>query len=169
MFTDAIPARRFDTALQVENCNIGFLFASGPFRLKAGKTERFSLALAYGADLTELRTNVRTVQQIYDANYQFAVPPPLPTVTAEAGDGFVRLSWDNAAERAIDPVSGDFDFEGYRIYRSTDPTFLDPQVLTTPRGNPFPSNGKPVAQFDLDRRPPRLLAQAGGGRRLLAG
>ncbi len=51
----------------------------GPFTLKAGQTERFSLALAYGADLTELRRTVRTVQQIYDANYQFAVPPPLPT------------------------------------------------------------------------------------------
>lgn len=147
-FTSPDPNVRFDAPL-VENCNIGFLFASGPFQLKAGKTERFSLALAYGADLTELRTNVRTVQQIYDANYQFAVPPPLPTLTAEADDGRVRLSWDNVAERAIDPVSGDTDFEGYRIYRSTDPTFLDPQVLMTPRGNPFPSNGKPIAQFDL--------------------
>jgi len=147
-FSDPNPANRFDSPL-AENCNIAFLFASGPFQLKAGKTERFSLALAYGADLTELRTNVRTVQQIYNANYQFAVPPPLPTLTAETGDGFVRLSWDNAAERGVDPVSGDYDFEGYRIYRSTDPTFLDPQVLMTPRGNPFPSNGKPIAQFDL--------------------
>ena len=88
------------------NYNIGFLFASGPFQLKAGKTERFSLALAYGADLTELRTNVRTVQQIYNANYQFAVPPPLPTVTAEAGDGVVRLSWDDVAERGDRPGVG---------------------------------------------------------------
>ena len=58
------------------NYNIGFLFASGPFQLPAGKRERFSLALAYGADLTELRETVRTVQLIYNANYQFAVPPP---------------------------------------------------------------------------------------------
>lgn len=147
-FTNPDSAARFDNFI-VENCNIAFLFASGPFQLKAGKTERFSLALAYGADLDELRTNVHTVQQIYNANYQFAVPPPLPTLKAEAGDGYVRLSWDNVSESAVDPVSGDFDFEGYRIYRSTDPTFLDPQVLTTPRGNPFPSNGKPIAQFDL--------------------
>src|SRR6185503_9517049 len=67
-FSDPNPAARFDTAL-ASNYNIGFLFASGPFSLKAGKTERFSLALAYGANLTELRNNVRTVQQIYNANY----------------------------------------------------------------------------------------------------
>ncbi len=147
-FTDPNPAARFDDAL-ASNYNLGFFFASGPFRLEPGRTERFSLALAYGADLTELRTNVRTVQQIYDANYQFAVPPPAPTVTAESGDGFVRLSWDDVAERGLDPVSGDYDFEGYRIYRSTDPSFLDPKVVTSPRGNPFPSNGQPIAQFDL--------------------
>lgn len=147
-FTDPNPAARFDSALAA-NYNLGFFFASGPFRLEAGRTERFSLALAYGSDLTELRTNVRTVQQIYDANYQFAVPPPAPTVEAEAGDGFVRLSWNDAAERGLDPVSADYDFEGYRIYRSTDPSFLDPKLVTSPRGNPFPSNGKPIVQFDL--------------------
>ena len=42
---------------------------------RRARRERFSLALAYGADLAELRENVRTVQQIYNANYQFAVPP----------------------------------------------------------------------------------------------
>src|SRR5262249_54895427 len=98
----------------------------------------------------ELRENVKTVQQIYNANYQFAVPPPVPTLKAEAGDGFVRLSWDDVAERGIDPVTNDFDFEGYRIYRSTDPDFLDQQVISTgPGSGPLPGNGKPTAQFDL--------------------
>jgi hypothetical protein len=89
------------------------------------------------------------VQQIYNANYQFAVPPAMPTVKAEAGDGYVRLSWDDIAERGLDPVTAEFDFEGYRIYRSTDPDFRDPRVLTTGRGTPFVGNGKPIAQFDL--------------------
>ena len=147
-FTDPNPAARFDSAV-VLNYNIGFLFASGPFRLPPGKRERFSLALAYGADLEELRTVVRTVQQIYNASYQFAVPPPLPVVNAEAGDGFVRLSWSDYSERGSDPVTHENDFEGYRIYRSTDPDFLDPKVITNARGTgPF-GNGKPIAQFDL--------------------
>jgi hypothetical protein len=147
-FTDPVFSNHFDSAL-ILNYNIGFLFASGTFKLKAGKTERFSLALGYGADLIELRNTVKTVQQIYNANYQFAVPPSLPTVKAEAGDGYVRLTWDDAAERGVDPVTNINDFEGYRIYRSTDPEFRDPKVITTGRGTgPF-GNGKPIAQFDL--------------------
>jgi hypothetical protein len=148
-FTDPVVPARFDSALAA-NYNLGFLFASGPFVLKAGQTERFSLALAFGATLTDLRANVQTVQQIYDANYQFAVPPPLPTLTAEAGDGYVRLAWDDVAERGIDPVSNTNDFEGYRIYRSTEPDFLDPQVISTGSGSgTLSGNGRPIAQFDL--------------------
>jgi hypothetical protein len=138
----------FDDAL-VSNYNIGFLFASGPFILKAGKTERFSLALAYGADLEDLRETIHTVQLIYNANYQFAVPPPPPQVTADVGDGRVRLSWTDNSERAFDPVSNEFDFEGYRIYRSTDPDFLDPKVILNGKGTGPIGNGKPIAQFDL--------------------
>src|SRR6185436_2400820 len=70
-FTNPFEPARFDSAL-ASNYNIGFLFASGPFPLKAGQRERFSLALAFGASLSELRTTVGTVQQIYDGNYQFA-------------------------------------------------------------------------------------------------
>ncbi|MGQ9798183.1 MAG: hypothetical protein ACUVRG_02655 [Ignavibacterium sp.] len=131
------------------NYNIGFLFASGPFILEAGRTERFSLAMGFGQNLRELRVTTKVVQQIYKANYQFAVPPPLPTVQAFAGDGFVTLTWDNAAERAFDPITNENDFEGYRIYRSTDPTFLDPQVIYTGTGTRPIGNGKPIAQFDL--------------------
>ncbi len=147
-FTDPFVPARFDSALAA-NYNIAFLFASGPFSLKAGKRERFSLALAYGGDLQELRDNVHTVQLIYNANYTFAVPPPMPTVTAETGDGYVRLSWDDVAERGVDPVTYQFDFEGYRIYRSTDPDFRDPRVITTGRGTGPIGNGKPIKQFDL--------------------
>lgn len=143
---------RFDDPL-AENYNIGFLFASGPFRLPAQSRQRFSLALAYGAGLTELRTNVNTVQQIYDANYQFAVPPSRPVVKASTSDGAVTLTWNNQAEKSVDPVSNEQDFEGYRIYRSTDPNFLDPQNLTIndPRtARVISPNGDPLVQFDLD-------------------
>lgn len=140
---------RFDPRIGAVNINIGFLFASGPFTLRAGKTERFSLALAYGADLQELRSTVKVVQAIYNANYQFAVPPPLPTAKAEAGDGYVQLTWNDAAENSTDPVTTVNDFEGYRIYRSTDPEFRDPRLITTGHGTGTIGNGKPIAQFDL--------------------
>jgi len=142
------PDSAFDRPL-VLNYNIGFLFASGPFKLKAGKTERFSLALGFGKDLRELKTTTKVVQQIYKANYQFAVPPPMPTVQAYAGDGYVTLTWDDAAERAFDPITYTNDFEGYKIYRSTDPAFLDPQIILTATGSSPIGNGRPIAQFDL--------------------
>ncbi|MEM0961061.1 MAG: hypothetical protein AAGK21_00810 [Bacteroidota bacterium] len=147
-FTDASPNVRFDPTI-VNNYNVGFLFASGPFTLDIGRRERFSLALAYGTDLLDLTENVEVVQSIYDANYQFATPPPLPTVQAFPEDGRVTLVWDTRAERSIDPVTNLNDFEGYRVYRSTDPNFLDPQVILDGRGSGPIGNGRPIAQFDL--------------------
>ncbi|RJP61176.1 MAG: hypothetical protein C4539_20245 [Ignavibacteriales bacterium] len=142
------PDSSFDIPL-VQNYNIGFLFASGTFKLQIGKRERFSLALGFGKDLRELRSTIKVVQQIYKANYQFAVPPPLPTLNAFAGDGYIRLNWDDAAERAYDPITNQNDFEGYRIYRSTDPVFLDAQEVDFIDGTASIVNGKPIAQFDL--------------------
>lgn len=143
------PDSAFDAAITRTNLNIGFLFASGPFKLPAGKTERFSLALAFGRDLRELKNNIKVVGKIYKANYQFAVPPPTPTVTAFAGDGYVKLSWDEAAERAFDPVTSENDFEGYKIYRSTDPNFNDIKTIYSGTGTEPMPFGRALAQFDL--------------------
>lgn len=145
-FTSADP---FEYTLGVKNYNIGFLFASGPFYLGTGKIERFSLALAFGADLHQMRKTVEVVQTIYNANYQFATPPPLPTLQAYAGDGFVNLNWDNAAEDAFDPITNINDFEGYKIYRSTEESFLDPQVVYDAQGIGRLGPGKALAVFDL--------------------
>lgn len=131
------------------NLNIGFLFASGPFTLKAGTQERFSLALAFGWDLTELRNTVKVVQTIYNGNYKFATPPPVPTLTAEAGDGYVQLHWNDVAERSTDPTTNINDFEGYKIYRSTDYNFNDVTTVISARGLSQTNNGNPLAQFDL--------------------
>ena len=74
---------------------------------------------------------------IYKKNYQFAKPPEKPVVTAAPGDRKVTLYWDNLAELSIDPISGEQDFEGYAIYRSTDPQFLDQQTITDAYGTNF--------------------------------
>ncbi len=139
----------FEPITSITNYNIGFFFASGTFFLGTAKTERFSLALAFGADLFQMRKTVQVVQTIYDANYQFATPPPLPTLQAYAGDGFVNLTWNNAAEDAFDPITNTNDFEGYKIYRSTDESFLDPQVVYDAQGLGPLGPGKALAVFDL--------------------
>ncbi|MDD8017107.1 MAG: hypothetical protein PHP42_01915 [Bacteroidota bacterium] len=131
------------------NMNIGFLFASGPFTLKAATQERFSLALAFGNDLTDLRNTVKVVQTIYNGNYKFATPPPAPTLTAEAGDGYVQLHWTDVAEHSTDPTTNINDFEGYKIYRATDYNFNDVNTVIGARGISQTSNGNPLAQYDL--------------------
>ncbi|MFH1010018.1 MAG: hypothetical protein V1784_02130, partial [bacterium] len=124
-----------------------FVYGSGYFPLMPGQTERFSMALVYGEDSTDIFINKLTVQQIYDENYNFARPPDKPTIVAVPGDRKVTLYWDDKAERSYDPTTG-FDFEGYKIYRATDPGFNEVFTITDGRGRKIFS--RPIAQFDLD-------------------
>ncbi len=131
-----------------------FIYGSGYFPLLAGNTERFSLALVYGggqggydSDLTDLLKHRETVQKIYNSNYRFPVAPDKPTLTAVPGDKSVTLYWDRKAEKSYDPVLKEFDFEGYKIYKATDPNFIDAAKITDADGNIV--GFKPAAQFDL--------------------
>lgn len=124
-----------------------FIYGSGYFPLQPGQTERFSMALAYGEDLADITENKITVQQIYDENYNFARPPEKPTIWVVPGDGRVTLYWDDIAESSFDPVTGE-DFEGYKIYRATDPGFNEIFTITDGRGRRV--FHRSIAQFDLD-------------------
>ncbi|MCY4224273.1 MAG: hypothetical protein OXF06_05495 [Bacteroidetes bacterium] len=114
-----------------------FLYGSGSFRLKAGDTKRFSIALIVGQNRQDLRLNANISQQIYDVGYVFAKPPRKPTLRAAAGDKRVTLFWDDIAETSVDPLTREKDFEGYVIYRSTDHEFSDQQTITDINGSNF--------------------------------
>ncbi|MGE5437936.1 MAG: hypothetical protein ACM3O3_11955 [Syntrophothermus sp.] len=145
----------FDTSIQ--RSNISMVFASGLFPLKAGQRERFSMALVFGENLEDIIFNKETVQQIYNANYNFSKPPYKPKLTAIPGDGKVLLYWDKIAEQSRDPFLGyqdndptkgyKKDFEGYLVYRSTEAEFTDIKIITDSKGSPI--YWKPIAQFDL--------------------
>ncbi len=133
-----------------------FIYGSGYFPLVAKKTERFSLALVYGGgnggsrqdDIDDLLKHKQTVQKIYDANYQFPIPPdPAPTLSAVAGDKFVHLYWDRKSEEAFDPVLRVKDFQGYKIYKATDREFND--VFNVTNANGIKKGYSPKFQFDL--------------------
>ena len=132
-----------------------FIYGSGYFPLLAGETERFSLALVYGGgkggsrddDIKDLLKNKQTVQSIYDANYQFPTPPEKPTLQVVPGDRQVTLYWDRVAEESVDPVLRVRDFEGYKIYKSTDPDFSD--IFTITDGAGTARGYRPLAQFDI--------------------
>ncbi len=141
-----------------------FIYGSGPFKLKPGESQRFSVALLLGANLDDLLQNAETSQQVFESDYRFAKPPKKPKLVAVPGDKKVTLYWDTGAEKSFDPfiaranpenTEKGFDFEGYKIYRSRDFSFNDTKNITDSRGIEFLSvplkqiNGVP-AQFDLD-------------------
>lgn len=45
-------------------------------------------------------------------------PPAVPQLRVELEEGRAILYWDEDSEFSVDPISGEMDFEGYRVYRS---------------------------------------------------
>jgi hypothetical protein len=140
--------------------NLVETFASGPFPLYQGRTERISMSELHSFDpleglssdehsapaLFELK---RIVQVIYEKDYRFAQPPKMPTLTATAGDGKVILTWDDIADtKTRDPFVGNVnDFEGYKLFRATDKKMSDAEVITDGYGTPMFK--KPIFQCDI--------------------
>lgn len=127
-----------------------WIYASGYFPLKPGETERISAAIIFAEDLpgdhkTKILDTKRTVQTIYDENYNFAKAPTMPTVWATAGDGEVTIYWDDKAELSYDVISG-YDFEGYQLFRASDPAFEDTKPITDRFGSRIMNT--PLKQWD---------------------
>ena len=140
--------------------NLVELFASGPFPLYQGKTERISMAEIHSYDPLEtlnlsdhaapaLFKLKAIVQTIYEKDYRFAQPPRMPTLTVTPGDGNVMLTWNDDADKLTrDPFLGNVnDFEGYKLFRATDKYFSDAEVITDGYGTPMFL--KPIFQCDL--------------------
>ncbi len=134
----------FDSHLT--NVDADYVFSSGYFPLQPGQSESFSVATIYGWDEEDLIRNKKIVQDIYNANYNFAVAPEKPKLQAVVGDGKVTLYWDDRAEKSFDRFLKEYDFEGYKIYRATDPGFNDAGTITDGYGYAYYT--KPLAVFD---------------------
>ncbi|UCG29419.1 MAG: hypothetical protein JSV53_07820, partial [candidate division WOR-3 bacterium] len=119
-----------------------FLQCSGPFDLAPDSTAIVLVGIVladwigyFDRPDTALVEVDATAQFIFDQNWLLPGPPPPPTVTLLPGDARITLIWDNLAETTPDPywdVVGTnpssplydpfyrrYDFEGYRIWKST--------------------------------------------------
>ena len=130
-----------------QNVDQTFLYGSGYISLQPGEKKKFAIAMVYGENMADILRNTATMQNIYDNDYSFAKPPLKPTMTAVPGDNKVTLYWNDFSEKSMDPIYGR-DFEGYRIYRSTDPGFIDSYTITDAYGNI--TFKEPIAIFDLE-------------------
>ena len=136
---------------------------TGPLDMAPNELVRSSVAIVMGSsgsvpdqpDTTDLMNNLRTTQKMAHRKFQGSGPPKTPVVQAIPSDRKVRIVWDSAAENSVDALTGKNDFEGYTIYRSTDPQFLDQQTITDAFGSkflftPLEMVGGASAKFDLD-------------------
>ncbi|MBD3258251.1 hypothetical protein GF377_07440, partial [candidate division GN15 bacterium] len=86
--------------------------------LQAGKTVRVVYALVAGEDEDDFRDNATLAQTLYDNNYVGPQPPATPILSARASNEKVYLSWTDTSEVSRDPLTGEQDFVGYKLYRS---------------------------------------------------
>jgi hypothetical protein len=94
--------------------------SSGPYTLGRNDTLVFITAIVAGETKEELFKSAATAQSTVDANFQLPKPPVRPNISGTAGDKKATLFWDDIAEYSLDKFSGNYDFEGYRLYRSID-------------------------------------------------
>jgi len=138
-----------------EGAAFNFYIMTGPVSLAPGETVKSSIATVMGssgprpnaADTTDLMKNMRLAQKLYERKYQGSGPPKPPVVKAYPGDRQVRLVWTaEPSESSVDPLTGKKDFEGYRIYRSTDKGKTWGTPITDRFGNVI--GYKPIKVFD---------------------
>lgn len=68
--------------------------------------------------------------------YLFPTPPDNPKMKIELESGKVNVYWDRSAEWSVDRVSGEEDFEGYRVY-------------STELGDDLNPSPKLIREFDI--------------------
>ncbi|MDQ7818067.1 MAG: hypothetical protein RDU14_13655 [Melioribacteraceae bacterium] len=160
-FDFMIPGKFYDPQ-EVVAGEYDLFVSSSFFPLRSGQTEPISLVVLLangpipdpGGQFRKseiLRKRVRA-QETYNNDYRFANAPLTPTLTAIPGNNRVTLYWDDLAESSfdayIDAIGGiGKDFEGYKIYRASDPAFQDAEQITNGFGGR--QFRLPIAQFDL--------------------
>ena len=117
------------------------LLASGPFTLDPGEWDTLIVATVFGENRADLFKNLAILEQLYRDNWQVIRPPARPRVRAEVGDRFIKLVWGTESE------ADTANFEGYRIYRSTDGGATWGQPIRDHTGAIV--GYVPYAQFDL--------------------
>ncbi len=77
------------------------------------------------------------VLNVRDDHWKIPIPPPSPSLSYTAVGSNVNLVWDNLSEITPDLITGEIDFAGYVVVRSTfKPAFQKPYVEADGSVNP---------------------------------
>ncbi len=88
--------------------------------LPADQTVEIVFAIVAGISEDKLRETVAAAKTLFAANLISEQPPKASDLSAAPGDRMITLSWNNTAEESVDPATSSTDFQGYKIFRSSD-------------------------------------------------
>ena len=111
-----INSERFDEPLSPNDQY--YIQCTRGIDLPSGEVVRVVYALVAGQTDEELIANSQVAQIVYTNYFIGPEPPPGPQIFVTPGDNQVRIHWDNYPESVKDPMTGEVDFAGYRLYRS---------------------------------------------------
>ena len=116
------PDLHFDDPATIPASGLDLLanLSSGPYTLGRNDTLVFITAIVAGETKEEMLNSAATAQSTVDANFHLPKPPVRPNLSGTAGNMQATLYWDDIAEYSLDEFNGNYDFEGYRLYRSND-------------------------------------------------
>ncbi|MCK4329811.1 hypothetical protein KAX02_08205 [candidate division WOR-3 bacterium] len=125
-----------------------FIISTGAFDFLSGDTIHSAIVVVAGFDSSDLFTNLSEARLMAARDYLGSGPPSSPIVNAVAGDKKVTLYWEaEPSESSIDPRTGLEDFEGYKVYKSTDEGMTWGETVTDEYGRTV--GFVPIAIFDL--------------------
>jgi len=97
-----------------------YMQITGPFELTPNQTIKVVFAYGIGEGLEGLRENLQWAYKLYWNDWQGPAAPAAPNMAIESSQGLVTVTWDSVSEHSRDPLTGEKDFQGYRLYRSLD-------------------------------------------------
>ncbi|MBH31851.1 MAG: hypothetical protein CMG71_07705 [Candidatus Marinimicrobia bacterium] len=129
------------------NKDIVYVMASGDFTIAPKDTQSVVVAILTADSREQLIKTAEAALAVFNNDFKTPSAPDPPLVNAVTGDEQVTLYWDaESAENSRDRLTGKADFEGYRIYRSTD--LGASWGETTDDLTTYPLGFKPLADFN---------------------
>ncbi len=158
--------------LITDDVNLTSQLGIGPLHMEPGDTLEWAIAIIVGMTDEEILEKLELAQSMVDNNFIGPQAPPSPVLNASgvklteegkplrsfdepvvySNNSKVTLYWNEFPEYVKDPITGEYDFEGYKIYRSVNlgqswgTEGKDEDYITDEKGVRI--RWQPIKQFD---------------------